>query len=204
MHIYISGMSNTGKTTMINGLKDLLKRKPLPLPITFVEELSRNYFKEHNYGHKSYADLLLDYESCFEYWKGLIAEFESTRKYFDLPRYICIFDRGPIDYRVNLILNYSAGSEELMKKYNMDFASLYASIEDPGLLDYTFSTSTTLSEDLTADGFRPTDMNYRRSMEKILFDLANGNQPNHRMNLPSSTEDRVRIIYDHLKKYCDR
>ena len=210
MRVYISGMSSTGKSTLINYIKEhqemfeaLLELRSQrygikPGSIIYVEEVAREFFKENSKGYSSYEDLLKNYGDCMEYWGELISYYgRYIREKCCESNYIYIIDRGPIDYKINLTLNYASGTAKQMKDYAMDYNKYYEDIRDTCSDELVFMTNPRHVDitEVEQDGFRPAGLIYRRAMEKSLFEMSIS-QGTNVILLRQATEDRfAQIVY---------
>lgn len=209
MKVYISGMSSTGKSTLINYIKEhqdifeaLLELKSYQRQIkfnetTYIEEVARKFFEDNNRGYATYEELLKNYGDCMEYWGELIDHYREIDRKCCARNCIYIIDRGPIDYKINLTLNYTAGSAKQMKEYAMQYHDYYDKICGVGYDDLVFMTNPYKVDldSVESDGFRPSGLIYRRVLEQSLFDLAVRQNDNIIM-LPNDTDQRfAKVVY---------
>ena len=207
MRVFISGMSSTGKTTLINYIKDnldIFKSFVGIKNIVFMDELARKFFEDHNKGYSTYEELLCNYRDCLDYWEDLIKEFNNSMHNTNASNYIYIIDRAPIDYRINLTLNYTAGTPKEMAQAADSYDNLYHRIWLTSPSDLIFMTNPKLADtEVEDDGFRPMSLQYRRSLEKSLFEMAS--KDTSVIMLPSSTEKRfVKVVNEINKKLEDK
>jgi len=201
MIITISGAASTGKTTLIEELKQVTSNRK---EIKYYGEFIRTLFEEH-YKDKydSYADLLqgdpLD----------IIALHKETARLFNEVLWsntnsheILIFDRSPIDISIYLYLNLipylnfdNEYSIQIFKEYRK--AVVYISRCTQDFLNHRptiYYTRPFPQDNIVDDGFRPTSLNKRRSLEIDLFNQTFYSLPEAISILPDNLEDRVAMI----------
>lgn len=202
MRVFISGMSSTGKTTLINYIKDnldIFKAFVGIKNVVFIDEIARKFFEEHNKGYSTYEKLLCNYRDCLDYSEELIDEFNNSMHDTNASNYIYIIDRAPIDYRINLTLNYTAGSSKEMTWAAEYYDNLYHRIWSTSPSDLIFMTNPKLADaGVYDDGFRPIGLQYRRHLEKSLFEMAA--KDTSVILLPSSTEKRFAKVVNEINK----
>lgn len=196
MRVYISGACSTGKTTLVNYIKsnlELFKSLIGIKNVVIIDELARKFFEQNNKGYASYSDLLKHYDDTMDYWSELICEFRRVIGDCAASNYVYIIDRGPIDYSVNLTLNYISGNKKQLESRAREYSSMMDRLNE-SLDSLTFMTqSDSAVED---DGFRPTNLIYKRNLELELFKLANRGNSNI-IYLPDSTESRfAKIVHE--------
>lgn len=204
MRVYISGVCSTGKTTLVNYIKDnleLFKSLIGVKNVVIIDELARKFFEQNNKGYETYAELLKHYDDAMDYWSELITEFKKVSGECSASNYVYIIDRGPIDYSVNLTLNYIAGSKKQLESRAREYASLMDRLT--GSYDsLTFMTHP--DYEVEEDGFRPTELLYKRTLEIELFRLANRGNSDI-IYLPGSTEARfARIVHEVYSRFEDK
>ncbi|MCM1221849.1 MAG: ATP-binding protein [Lachnospiraceae bacterium] len=208
MLIFISGMSCTGKTTLINTLEEMGKQGLLQkilgkpdYPIEVVKELTRTMFYELCPVWMTYKDLIAHPSDYMTFIHRVADRFDSlVRKYssYDKDR-IIIFDRAPIDYRINLLLNYNNDNPTEMN----DLASHYLEVDTifskvPNG-DYLFMTNpNSPMNKMEYDGFRPKDYSHRRIIEYQYFRLVS--QLPDTIILPDGVTDRIGFIIRSILK----
>lgn len=202
MLIYISGMSCTGKTMLMNTLKEFCKeglfQKIIGVkdnPVEFVTEFTRSVFREQAPAHLRYEDLISNPQECLVFHQR-VAEalrLKLGRTAYNNPDRLFIFDRAPIDYRINLLLNYNTGDPEWMAELSSHYLAIDRMLADLPKGHFTFMTNPDSPMNrMEYDGFRPEKYAYRRVVEYQYFRLAS-KLPEVRI-LPDGVTDRLGFI----------
>ena len=199
MIIAISGPSSTGKTTLVQSLKNY---KGLIESI-----LGRQvYFKGEDIREMLPADAVLD-EVLADSQVAMELQFKiiesNIERYMDLlknPHIAYICDRCPLDNVVYMILNYMRTSPELALKYAADFRK-YGSIAK-SLTSYVERIYLTKNDNsmlkAEPDGFRASFYDTFRALEVELFNGYFDNLPTVKV-LPSESADRLNFLLNDLK-----
>lgn len=202
MLIYIPGMSSTGKTTLLNRIRELsedgLFQKILGLPphkVEFIAEFTRSVFKQEAPAYMTYEDLISHPRECliFQQRVAEALKWKMQTTPYNVPDRIFICDRAPIDYRINLMLNYNTGDPEWMKELEDHYRAIDWDFSQLPEADFTFMTNPYSNwNKVEYDGFRPEKYAYRRVIEEQAFKLASA--VSGIRILPDGVDDRVGFI----------
>lgn len=206
MRVFISGVSCSGKTTLLRDLKNALgdPNKIFCAKVKWTEELARKFFEDHNLGHDTYESLLSNYDDSMKYWSMLINEFKKQIMYDgNCLGQLIFYDRGPTDYLINATMNYYAGTPEQMSQYRADYLAMKEAIYNLPLRedDLIFMTNphNVLSTEVESDGFRPVGVLHRRPIEKVMFELVYDNNDKI-IKLPYDQSERINMIITEVLK----
>lgn len=190
MIICIGGPCSTGKTTLIKELETLVKG------ITPHVEYGRLYL---NSTEKRLSDVLKDEKELLEYTKAISYEMIGAINSAEKSDLI-IFDRSPIDYLVNLELNFnrfeslSEETKEWVSRIRRELTAVAV-----GKVDMTFFTTASKSDPIEEDGFRPTDYLSSRGDEIEYFEEYYHNYAFGRMKqLPDRLQDRMITVTNYI------
>lgn len=202
MLVYISGMSCTGKTTLIEELKSMSERgilqKILGFPdnkVEFISELTRSTFHRIVPNCMSFETLISNPSEYLAFMEKVFQDFkrELGTKYINSYNHLVFCDRAPIDYRINLMLNYNNGDPDIMKALGSYYLSLDEAFSQLPEGNFLFMTDPlSIRNHMEYDGFRPEKYSYRRLVEKQYFLLAS--KLSSVRLLPDGLYDRVGFI----------
>lgn len=203
MIVAVSGVSGTGKTSLMQELQKYSDSiKSLGYRVEFHPELIRQYTV--NKGLLSLTDIMSDTESAYKLQSEVIDY--AIDKYQEMQRnsvgnnIIYIVDRSPLDSLVYLILNYSRCSEDVIGRYKYHFEeySTKAKVCYDLVIDRVYLSLPEYSTrfQIDDDGYRPIEYSTRRSLEIELFNILFTDTKV--LRLPSTTSDRIRVIYKDL------
>ena len=203
MIITISGPSSTGKTSLLESLKDYQDfiERVAKRPVVFGKESIREVVSQR-YGQKSLQDIFADPEESIK------LQFEVARYNQDLYASLMknsdvlhIYDRGPLDNLIYTLLCYNSAPEKLLQKYSKDF-SKYCALNRAlsNCINTIFLTKIDYYMDHPEDdGFRPELFSALRKVEIELFNTI-FEKNNRVVNLPSSSSERLSAV---LSKICE-
>lgn len=209
MIICISGPSSTGKTTLINELKDYKELIELIYGIgrvQFSTEYIRDYV-EKEYPNKTFDEIISVPENAIQLQFKIadITYNEFIRMLKDRSvLYIC--DRCPLDNLVYNILNYHCNDRDLMIKYSEEFSRTCSIVRSlSNYVDRIYLTQVDVSNEksVVKDGFRPESYEYRRQLEVELFNSIFEFNPKV-CKIPSSRNDRISTILQDLSIILNR
>lgn len=199
MIITVSGAGCTGKTTLLNELKNTLGNSIEGKKIHCYGEFIRTFFdKKYSYKYESFEDLL----------KGdlidIIDIHKDTARYFNEVLWssnqddILIFDRSPLDIAIYLYMNTSQYLDvdkdvELLKKYREASRYIYRCSESFIKNNPRILYARPFSDTIENDGFRPMSLLGRRELELSLFDKEFLSLPGA-IILPSELWERISLI----------
>lgn len=202
MLIYISGMSSTGKTTLLEELGRMSERgflqKILGFPdneVEFISELTRSNFYKIAPASMNFEMLVSNPSDYLAFMKKVFQDLnhELGTKYINSYDRLVFCDRAPIDYRINLMLNYNNGDPDTMRELGSCYLSLDEAFSKLPEGRFVFMTDPLSSRNhIKYDGFRPEKYFYRRLVERQYFLLAS-KLPNVKL-LPDGLYDRVGFI----------
>lgn len=199
MIITISGAACTGKTTLINCLKNRL----VDTRVKYYEEFIRTMFdKKYSSKYSSFQDLLLGdsqdiidiHRDTAEYFIDLIRNYEDDST-------IMIFDRSPIDIAIYLYLNIRDSLIDTKVAAAYETAANYIR---ECILEFIHYNPTMLytrpfKDVIDDDGFRPQSLIIKRELEVYMFDRAFGEID--AVSLPPELEERVSTIQDIVNNF---
>lgn len=204
MIVNISGASSTGKTSLVETLKQ--HHKPLLESIfngsvVFGQESIREV-ASIQYSGRSLQDIFQNKED------SLKIQFDVARYNYELytelikrKDVLYIFDRGPIDNLVYTMLCYNTSPVEIMAKYSKDF-SKYCAL-NRSIAKYADLVFLTKADNLVDapedDGFRPQLFSLLRKAETELFSVIL-DKPDV-IELPSDCNERLVTFFGSLKDY---
>lgn len=205
MIVTVSGASCTGKTTILDYVKDSIdKRKIYSDHIFTYGEFIRDKFEE-NYSSKyeSFADLLQGNPyDIIALHKDTARKFNDVLWSSDTTNDILIFDRCPIDINIYMYMNIAPYLDDHGVRYAYRKAAAYVSrcIDDflnhnPRML-YTRP----FSAEVERDGFRPTSLIDRRELEVALFDKEFYSLPGV-LVMPDSLDARKEFLDEYFENY---
>jgi nicotinamide riboside kinase len=200
MLVAISGPASSGKTTLLDDLRQPIKTIVGNIPVVWQQERARLVY-EVVYASKydSFSDLLanaaLDYQiSLAEAFAADVAEVKAN------PEKIYIADRSGFDVAVYTMLIGGKGEEDA-KKIERVFDLIHGSIHG---VDMMFLTGP-LPSGLMEDGFRPCQYSdpATRSMEVSIFRhlaLMHANC----IQLPPDRYERVQLISSNISRLIQK
>lgn len=204
MIVTLSGAGCTGKTTLLNFMKDNLGKEYQGKNVSYHEEFIRNLFAEiYQEKYNTYEDLLLgDIGDILDLHRYSADYFDSIMDRVDDSE-IAIFDRAPLDISAYLFMNYYQRTKYIdvnnhitSKFYNTiqyvnNICKKYKE-KDP----LVFYTTADISIPVKRDGFRPIALINNRDIEIKLFDLIFTGLNSGTIILPNGVEKRYNIITD--------
>lgn len=202
MLIYISGMSSTGKTTLMHELESVFQDKKFIFSILgipehepdFISEVTRSLFRSTAPAYMDFNMLISNPEEYLFFMDKVFQKIQNEiySTYYRNPNRLVFCDRAPIDYRINLSLNYNNGDPEMMEHLKEHYLRLDGNFSRlPKGLIFMTNPHKGLTE-VEYDGFRPEKYAYRRAIEKQYFQIAS-KSPDVSI-LPEGVIDRVGFI----------
>lgn len=205
MIITVSGPSSTGKTSLVERLKDYtsLLESISGRNIVFGQEGIKE-IAETEYSGRSLQDIFQNKEESLKI-QFRVAEL-NLRLYTDMLKHdenLYIYDRGTLDNLIYTILCYNACSQAVMTNHAEDF-SRYCALNRSlaKFVDLVFLTKVdNLIDRPEEDGFRPELFTVLRKTETELFNTVfdiPGVIP-----LPSDSNERLVTFFDSLRRYIN-
>lgn len=193
MVITISGAASTGKTTLLEELKQCTKNDP---HVKYYEEFIRTIYEDkYKDKYNSYAELLqgdpLDIISIHKETARLFNEILWSS---DTKNDVLVFDRSPIDISIYLYMNLIPylHDDEIFRAYREAVTYIGRCTRDFMNHNPAIYYARPFAQDnIVEDGFRPTSLNGRRSLELDLFNHTFYSLPEPIHILPDSLNDRV-------------
>lgn len=190
MIICISGPSNTGKSELINTLRENI-RNIFPFnsqDIIVKSEVVREYHKVFN-NSVTLDEILSEPSEAMKFQIGISRDMFNRITEIDNDDTIYICDRGPLDTLVYLIMSYSFAPSSVMSTFSNEFSSCCSLLRVASLSVDRYFFTTPDSDSHTADEF-----NYHRNLEIELFNLMSFNNDKVKM-LPSNEMLRREMVY---------
>jgi len=205
MIITVSGAACTGKTTILEYIKDIVKQKGYCWDyVHFYEEFIRTMFDEkYSSKYESFADLLQgDPLDIIQLHKDTARKFNDVLWSSDTRTDILIFDRCPIDINIYMYMNVAPYLDDSNIRYEYRKAAAYVRrcIDDFLNHDPKMFFTRPFSDEVEQDGFRPMSLINRRSLELSLFDKEFFSHPGVIL-LPDSLEDRKEMLDEIFENY---
>lgn len=197
MVISISGPASTGKTTLINKIKEkgmIGKYKN----IIVINEVIRDIFKNEFLPEVGTMENMMKNKQWVLKWVEKVGEATSNHINNEIKQHykddtLIILDRCIVDHFIYSIMHTAKFDIPLnefskaIKTYNL------SSIK----IDYIFLTSVPKNDFYDIDGVRPKDWEETRDLENSLFQLLFGNNA---IKLPYDIDERINLIEKTIDK----
>ena len=191
MIISISGPSSTGKTTLINRIKERGQLGKYH-KIVIINEVIRDIFKNEFLPKVgSMENMMKDKEIVLE-WVERVGQATSDHISSEIKKNLdedtlIILDRCIIDHFIYSIMHTA--------KFDIPLDRFFKAIKTYKLsddkIDYVFLTSIPENDFYDIDGIRPKDWEETRGLENSLFQLLFANNS---VKLPYDIDERISII----------
>ena len=193
MIITISGASCTGKTTLLNNVRELVTDGSREVCI-YEEFIRKLFISLYVDKYDNFSDLLRNPLDTIELHKETARHFNDILWSSDLNS-ILVFDRSPIDIAIYMYLNVRPylGDSEIMKEFRNAANYVHRCIEDFMNHDPLILYTRPFDSEVEEDGFRPQSLIQQRELEVALFDKEFLSKPGVHV-LPSKLEDRVLFL----------
>lgn len=191
MIISISGPSSTGKTTLINKIKEkgmIGKYKE----IIVINEVIRDMFKNDFLPEVGTMENMMKDKQWVLKWVEKVGEVTSNHINNEIKKHVkddtlIILDRCIVDHFIYSIMHTA--------KFDIPLNKFYKAIKTYNLsstkIDYIFLTNVPENDFYDVDGVRPKDWEETRDLENSLFQLLFGNNA---IELPYDIDERINII----------
>lgn len=191
MIISISGPSSTGKTTLINKIKEkgmIGKYKK----IIVINEVIRDMFKNDFLPEVGTMENMMKDKQWVLKWVEKVGEVTSNHINNEIKKHVkddtlIILDRCIVDHFIYSIMHTA--------KFDIPLNKFYKAIKTYNLsstkIDYIFLTNVPENDFYDVDGVRPKDWEKTRDLENSLFQLLFGNNA---IELPYDIDERINLI----------
>lgn len=195
MIITISGAACTGKTTLLNKIRELAKESNQDIKC-YGEFIRLMFDDKYSDKYRDFADLLNGNPM------DIINIHKDTAKYFNevlwsnnLYDANIIFDRSPLDISIYLYMNLQGYLDNAVVMEEYRRASYYIYNASQNFMKYkpTMFYTRPFSSKIEDDGFRPMSLIHRRELELSLFDKEFLSLPGVHL-MPSGLEDRLEYV----------
>lgn len=196
MIITISGAACTGKTTLLESIKERVVSSSHKRVHCYAEFIRSSFDDHYSNKYKDFADLLSgDPVDIIDIHKETARLFNEILWSSNLDD-ILLFDRSPLDISIYMYLNIKDHlilNNDIIHKYRAASNYVHRCISDFLNHNPIVYYARPFSDIVEEDGFRPTSLIDRRELELSFFDKEFLSLPNVHI-LPDSLSDRVHIV----------